>query len=116
VLFIVVAAAALPRFFVLEHVLVAVGASALVLDLFLVAGVVDFGAACAAATLHCLHFFRLNVIVLVLCVGGVLLGFSLGLKSAHPICCLASSSDCAIDRVSRWAGSVPCTLGTDRRD
>jgi len=26
---------------------------------------------------------------------------------------LASSSDCAIDRVSRWAGSVPCTLGTD---
>ncbi len=40
-------------------------------------------------------------------------GFSVGLKSACPICCLASSSDCDIDRVSRWAGSVPCTLGTD---
>ncbi len=41
------------------------------------------------------------------------MGFSVGLKSARPICCLASSSDCAIHRVSRWAGSVPCTLGTD---
>ena len=100
VLFIVVAAAALPRFFVLARVLVNGGASALVLDLVLAAGVVDFGAACAAATLRCLHCFQLKVIVLVLCVGGVLMGFSLGLKSARPICCLTSLSDCAIDRVS----------------
>jgi hypothetical protein len=56
-MFIVVAAAALPRFSVLVHVLVADGASALVLDLVLVAGVVDFGAACAAATLRCLRYF-----------------------------------------------------------
>ena len=40
-------------------------------------------------------------------------GFSVGLESAHPVCCLASLSDCDIDRVSHWAGSVPCTLGTD---
>ena len=50
--------------------------------------------------------------MLVLCVGGVLVGCSLGLKSACTIRRSASSSDCAIDRVSRWAGSVPCTLGT----
>ncbi len=75
VLFIVVTAAALPRFFfVLVRVLVAGGASALVLDLVLAAGVVDFGAECAAATLRCLRFFRL-VLVLVLCVGGALVGF-----------------------------------------
>ena len=41
VLFIFVTAAALPRFFVLARILVAGGASALVLDLVLVAGVVD---------------------------------------------------------------------------
>ena len=97
----------------LERVLVAGGASVLVLDLVLAAGVVDFGADCAATTLRCLRFFLLKVIVLVLCVGGVLVGVSVGLKSVRPICCLASSSDCAINRVSRWAGSVPCTLGTD---
>ncbi len=89
------------------------GASALVLDLVLAAGVVDFGAECAATTLRCLRFFRLKVLVLVLCVGGALLGFSVGLETARPICCLANSSDCAIDRVSRWAVSVPCTLGTE---
>ncbi len=76
VLFIFVTAAALPRFFVLAHVLVAGGASDLVLDLVLVAGVVDFGAECAAATLRCLRFFQL-VLVLVLCIGGVLVVFSL---------------------------------------
>jgi hypothetical protein len=92
---------------------VAGGASALVLDLVLAAGDDDFGAACAAATLRCLCFFQLKVIVLMLCVGGVLVGFSLGLESDRPICRLASSSDCAINRVSCWAGSVPCTLGTD---
>ena len=97
----------------LAHVLVAGagGASALVLDLVL-AGVVDFGAVCAAATLRCLRFFRL-VLVLLLCVGGTLVGFSVGPETARPICCLANSSDCAIDRVSRWAVSVPCTLGTE---
>ena len=83
------------------RVLVTGGASALVLDLVLAAELVDFGVTCAAATLHCLCFFRLKGIVLVLCVGGVFVGFSVGLKSARPICCLASSSDCAIDRVSR---------------
>ena len=57
VLFIVIPAAALSRFFVLVRVLVAGGASVLVVDLVLVAGVVDFGAACAAATLRCLLFF-----------------------------------------------------------
>ena len=41
----------------LAHVLVAGGASDLVLDLVLAAGVVDFGAVCAAATLRCLRFF-----------------------------------------------------------
>ena len=97
----------------LAHVLVAGGASALVLDLVLAAGLVDFGVACAAATLRCLCFFLLKGIVLVLCVGGVFVGFSVGLESAHPICCLASLSDCAIGCVSRWAGSVPCTLGPD---
>ena len=79
VLFIFVTAAALPRFFVLVHVLVAGGASDLVLDLVLAAGVVDFGAECAAATLHCLRFFQL-VLVLVLCIGGALVGFLLVLK------------------------------------
>jgi hypothetical protein len=113
VLFIFITTAALPRFFVLARVLVAGGASALVLDLVLAAGVVEFGAECAAATLRCLRFFRLKVLVLVLCVGGALVGFSVGLENARPICCLASSSDFAIDRVSRWAVSVPCTLGTD---
>ncbi len=88
------------------------GASALVLDLVLAAGVVDFGAVYAAATLCCLCFFRL-MLVLVLCVGGALVGFSVGPKNARPICCLASSGDCAIDRVSRWAVSVLCTLGTE---
>ena len=112
VLFIFVTAAALPRFFVLARILVAGGASALVLDLVLEAGVVDFGAVCAAATLRCLRFLQ-RVIVLVLCVGGALVGFSVGPENAHPICCLASSSDCAIDRVSRWAVSVLCTLGTE---
>ena len=48
-----------------------------------------------------------------LCIGGVLVGFSIGLESARPICRLASLSDCAIDSVSCWAGSFPCTLGTD---
>ncbi len=113
VLFIFVTAAALPRFFVLARILVAGGASALVLDLVLVAGVVAFGADCAAATLRCLHFFRLKVIVPVHCVAGGHVGFSVDLESARPICRLASSSDCVIYRVSRWAGSVPCTLGTD---
>ncbi len=56
VLFIFVTTAALPRFFVLARVLVAGGASALVLDLVLAAGVVAFGAGCAAATLRCLRF------------------------------------------------------------
>jgi len=112
VLFIFVAAAALSRFFVCAHILVAGGASALVLDLVLAAGVVDFGAVYAAATLCCLCFFRL-MLVLVLCVGGALVGFSVGPKNARPISCLASSGDCAIDRVSRWAVSVLCTLGTE---
>jgi len=96
----------------LAHVLVADGASALVLDLVLAAGVVDFGAVCAAATLRCLRFFCL-VLVLVLCIGGALVGFSVGPKNARPICYLASLSDCAIDRVSCWAVSVLCTLGTE---
>ncbi len=61
VLFVFVTAAALPRFFVIARVLVAGGVSALVLDLALAAGVVDFGADCAAATLYCLRFFRLKV-------------------------------------------------------
>ena len=95
------------------RILVAGGASALVLDLVWAAGLVDFGVACAAATLRCLHFFQLKGIVLVLCVGGVSVGFSVGLESARPICCVASSSDCAINRVSRWARSVSCTLETD---
>ena len=60
-----------------------------------------------------LAFLPTQSYVLVLCVGGVLVGFSVGLESARPICRLASSSDCAIDRVSRWAVSVPCTLGTE---
>ena len=53
------------------------------------------------------------MLVLQLCIGGVLVGFSIGLKTARPICCLANLSDCAIDRVSRWAVSVPCTLRTE---
>jgi hypothetical protein len=112
VLFIFVAAAALPRFFVLVRILAAGGASALVLDFVLAAGVVDFRAVCAAATLRCLRFLRL-VLVLVLCVGGALVGFSVGPENARLSCCLASSIDCAIDRVSRWAVSVLCTLGTE---
>ncbi len=71
----------------IARVLVAGGASALVLDLVLAAGVVDFGAECAATTLRCLRFFRLNVLVLELCVGGALVGFSIGLETARPICC-----------------------------
>ena len=63
----------------LAHVLVAGGASDLVLDLVLAAGVVDFGAECAAATLHCLRFFQI-VLVLVLCIGGALVGFLLVLN------------------------------------
>ena len=63
VLFTVATAAVFPWFFVLAHVLVAGGASALVaalvLDLVLVAGVVAFGVACAAASLRCLRYFRL---------------------------------------------------------
>ena len=96
-------------FIFVARVLVVGGASALVLDLVLVAGVVDFGAECAAATLRCLRFFRL-VLVLVLCVGGALVDFFVGPENARPICCLASSSDCAINRVSRWAVSVLCPL------
>ena len=60
-----------------------------------------------------LAFLLTQSACLVLCVGGALVGFSIGLKNARPICCLASLSDCAIDRVSCWAVSVPCTLGTD---
>ena len=41
----------------LAQVLVAGGVSALVLDLVLAAGVVDFGAVYAAATLCCMRFF-----------------------------------------------------------
>ena len=100
-------------FIFVARVLVVGGASVLVLDLVLAAGVVEFGAECAAATLRCLRFFRLKVLVLVLCVGGALVGFSVGLENARPICCLASSSECAIDRVSCWAVSVLCTLGTE---
>jgi len=79
VLFIFVTDAALPRFFVLARVLVAGGASALVLDLVLAAGVVDFGAVCAAATLRfaCVSSYLL---VLVLCVVGARVGFSVGPK------------------------------------
>jgi len=113
VLFIFVTAAALLTFFVLGRVLVDGGASALVLDLVLVAGVVDFGGECAAATLRCFCFFQLKVLVLVLCTGGALVGFSVGLENAHPICCLVSSSDCAINRVSHWAVSFPYTLRTE---
>jgi hypothetical protein len=40
-------------------------------------------------------------------------GGSVILKNAHAICCVASLSDCDINRVSRWSGAVPCTLGTD---
>jgi hypothetical protein len=45
-----------------------------------------------------LRFFQL-VLVLVLCVGGALVGFFIGPENAHPICCLVSLSDCAINRV-----------------
>ncbi len=45
------------------------------------------------------------MLVLVLCVGGALVGFSVGPKNARQICCF--------DRVSRWAVSVLCTLGTE---
>ena len=50
------------------------------------------------------------MLVLVLCIGGALVGFSVGPKNARPISCLASSSDCAIVCVSRWAVSVLYTL------
>ena len=89
-------------FIFVARVLVVGGASVLVLDLVLAAEVVDFGAECAAATLHCL-----------LCVGGTLVDFFIGPENARPICCLASLSDCAIDRVSRWAVSVLCPFGTE---
>jgi len=63
VLFTVATAAVFPWFFVLAHVLVAGGASALVaalvLDLVLAAGVVAFGVACAATSLRYLHYFWL---------------------------------------------------------
>jgi hypothetical protein len=113
VLCIVVASAALPMFFVFVRILVAGGASALVLDLVWAAGLVAFGVVCAATTLCCLRYFRLRGIVLVVCIGGVSVGFSVGLENARLICRVAISSDCAIDRVSRWAGSVRCTLRTD---
>ena len=45
--------------------------------------------------------------------GGALVDFFVGPENARPICCLASSSECAIDRVSCWAVSVLCTLGTE---
>ena len=60
-----------------------------------------------------LRLFQLKVLVLVLCFGGALVGFSVGLKTACLICCLANLSDCAIDRVRRWAVSAPCTLGSE---
>ena len=109
-LFIFATAAAFPSFFVLARVLVAGGASALVLDLVLAAGEVAFVDDGAAATLRCLHFFRCNVLVLVV---GLLIGFSFGGENACAIFWLANSSDCAITLVIRWAGSVSCTLGTD---
>jgi hypothetical protein len=71
----VATAVALPWFFKLVHVLVAVGASALVaalvLDIVLVAGVVAFGVSCAAASLRCLRFFRLIHLARVLFVPSV---------------------------------------------
>ncbi len=94
----------------LAQVLVAGGASALVLDLVLAAGEVAFVDDCAAATLRCLRFFRLNVLVLVV---GLFVGVSIGRENACAIFWVASSSDCAINLVICWAGSVPCTLGTD---
>ena len=109
-LFIFATAAAFPRLFVLARVLVAGGASALVLDLVLAAGEVAFVDDCAAATLRWLRFFRRNVIVLVV---GLLVGVSVCHKNACAIFWLANSSDCAITLVIRWAGSVSCTLGTD---
>ena len=113
----VATAAAFPWFFVLVRILVAGGVSALVaalvLDLVLSAGVVAFGVACAAASLHCLRFFRLIGLARVLCVGDVLVDVSVVLKNAHAICCVTNSSNDDIDRVSRWADAVPCTLGTD---
>jgi hypothetical protein len=103
-------AAAFPRFFVLARVLVAGGASALVLNLVLAVGEVAFVDDRDAATLRCLRFFQLNVLVLVV---GLFVGVSVGRKNACAIFGVAGSSDCAINLVSRWAGSVPCTLGTD---
>ena len=97
----------------LARILVAGGAFALVLDLVLAAGVVDCGADCAAATLRCLRFFRFKAVGPVLCGGGVQVGFSVDFENVRPICRLASSIDCVIDRVIRWAGSVSCTLGAD---
>jgi hypothetical protein len=109
VLLIFATAAALPRFFVLAQVLVAGGASALVLDLVLAVGEVAFVDDCASATLRCLRFFRLNVLVLVV---GLLVSVSVGRENVFANFWLANLSDCAINRVIRWAGSVPCTLGT----
>jgi hypothetical protein len=109
--------AAFPWFFVLVCILVAGGASALVaalvLDLALAAGVVAFEVACAAASLHCLHFFRLIGLAQVLCVGDMLVDVSIVLKNAHVICPVTNLNNDVIDRVSRWADAVPCTLGTD---
>ena len=39
--------------------------------------------------------------------------FFVGPENARLICCLASLSDYAIDRVSRWAVSVLCALRTE---
>ena len=46
---------------------------------------------------------------LVLAAGVVAFGVDCAAASLH----CASSSDCDIDLVSRWAGAVACTLGTD---
>ena len=82
----------------LAHVLVAGGASALVLDLVLAAGVVDLEQNAQPP----------------LCVACNSSNSKFGLETARPICCLANLSDCcAIDCVSRWAVSVPCTFGTE---
>ncbi len=52
-------------------------------------------------------------VVCVSSVGDVLVGVSVVLENARAICCVASSRDCDINCVCRWAGAVPCTLGTD---
>jgi hypothetical protein len=117
VLRIVATAAAFSWFFVLARIQEAGGASALVavlvLNLLLAAGVVAFGVDCAAVSLHCLLFFQRIFLVRVLCVEDVLVGVSVVCTNARVICLVASLSDKDIDRVSRWAGAAPCTLGTD---